>query len=110
MLYAVNSDLLAPATKFGQGNVLQVSVILLTGGVCLSACWIPPQEQTHPQEQTPPQEQTSPKSRHPPPGPHPRGKLRGIRSRPMPKGKLRGIRSRPTPKGEIEGDHVQAHT
>ena len=31
------------------------------------------------------------------PGPHPRGKLRGIRSR-------------PTPKGEIEGDQVQAHT
>ena len=32
-----------------------------------------------------------------PPGPHPRGKLRGIRSR-------------PTPKGEIEGDQIQAHT
>ena len=32
-----------------------------------------------------------------PPGPHPRGKLRGIRSR-------------PTPKGQIEGDQVQAHT
>ena len=31
------------------------------------------------------------------PGPHPRGKLRGIRSR-------------PTPKGEIEGDQIQAHT
>ena len=31
------------------------------------------------------------------PGPHPRGKLRGIRSR-------------PTPKGEIEGDQVQVHT
>ena len=28
------------------------------------------------------------------PGPHPRGKLRGIRSR-------------PTPKGEIEGDQIQ---
>ena len=68
-------------------------------------------------------------------GPHPRGKLRGIRSRPTPKGeiegdqiqahtqrgnwgesdpgphprgKLRGIRSRPTPKGEIEGDQIQA--
>ena len=58
------------------------------------------------------------------PGPHPRGKLRGIRSRPTPKGEiegdqvqahtqggnLRGIRSRPIPKGEIEGDQVQAHT
>ena len=31
------------------------------------------------------------------PGPHPRGKWRGIRSR-------------PTPKGEMEGDQVQAHT
>ena len=31
------------------------------------------------------------------PGPHPRGKLRGIWSR-------------PTPKGEVEGDLVQAHT
>ena len=31
------------------------------------------------------------------PGPHPRGKLRGIRSR-------------PTAKGEIEGDKVQAHS
>ena len=31
------------------------------------------------------------------PGPHPRGKLRGIKSR-------------PTPKGEIEGDQIQAHT
>ena len=31
------------------------------------------------------------------PGPHPRGKLRGIRSR-------------PTPKGEIDGDQIQAHT
>ena len=70
----------------------------------------------------------------PPPGPHPRGKLRGIRSRPTPKGeiqgdqiqahtqggnsggsdpsphprgKFRGIRSRPTPKGEIQGDQDQ---
>ena len=31
------------------------------------------------------------------PGPHPRGKLRGIRSR-------------PTPKGGIEVDQIQAHT
>ena len=27
---------------------------------------------------------------------------------PHPRGKLRGIRSRPTPKGEIEGDQIQA--
>ena len=46
----------------------------------------------------------------PPPGPHPRGKLRGIRSRPTPKGEIEGIRSRPTPKGEIQGDQIQAHT
>ena len=55
----------------------QVSVILLTGGVCLSACW-----DTHPPEQTPPGadkprtdtppradtplEQTPPESRHSP--------------------------------------------
>ena len=45
-----------------------------------------------------------------PPSLHPRGKLRGIRSRPTPKGELRRIRSRPTPKGEIEGDQIQAHT
>ena len=37
------------------------------------------------------------------PGPHPRGKLRGIRSRPTAKGKLRGIQSRPTAKEEVEG-------
>ena len=56
-------------------------------------------------------------SMHSGPGPHPRGKWRGIRSRPTPKGEIegdqvqahtqggnwRGIRSRPTPKGEIEG-------
>ena len=53
-------------------------------------------------------------------GPQPRGKLRGIRSRPTskgelrgsdpgphPRGKFRGIRSRPTPKGEIQGDQDQ---
>ena len=57
------------------------------------------------------------------PGPHPRGKLRGIRSRPTPKGEIEGdqvqahtqgeiegARSRPTLKGEIEGDQVQVHT
>ena len=38
------------------------------------------------------------------PGPHPRGKLRGIRSRPTAKGEVGGIQSRPTAKGEVEGD------
>ena len=45
----------------------------------------PPKKEA-PRKQTP--------QRSPPPGPHPRGKLRGIRSR-------------PTPKGEIEGDQIQ---
>ena len=44
------------------------------------------------------------------PGPHPRGKFRGIWSRPTAKGEVEGIWSRPTAKGEVEGDLVQAHT
>ena len=58
---------LPAATKLGQGNVLQVCLILFTGrGVCLSACW-----GTTPQEQTPPGAITphgadTPQSRHPP--------------------------------------------
>ena len=65
----------------------QVSVILLIGGVCLSACWDTPC-------------QGDPLPRRPPcqgdplPGPHPRRKLRENSSR-------------PTPKGEIEGDQDQ---
>ena len=42
------------------------------------------------------------------PGPHPKGKWRGIWSRPIAKGEIEGIWSRPTAKGEIEGDLVQA--
>ena len=140
---------------------LLVSVILSTGGVCLSACWdtatppkkeappaketplpirppcqetplprrppqeggtpcqrIPPKETSKkeapcqgdplegeppkkkappPKKEEPPTKETPPKKEGPPPGPHPRGKLRGIRSR-------------PTPKGEIDGDQIQAHT
>ena len=37
---------------------LLVSVILLMGGVCLSACWDTPREQTPPQADTPTPEQT----------------------------------------------------
>ena len=37
------------------------------------------------------------------PGPQPRGKLRGIWSRPTTKGKLRGIWSRPITKGKLRG-------
>ena len=33
---------------------LHLFVILFTGGICLSACWDPPQEQTPPREQIPP--------------------------------------------------------
>ena len=65
-----------------------------------------------------------PRRRHPPPGPHPRGKFRGIRSRPTPKGEIEGDQiqahtqrgnlggSDPGthPRGEIEGDQIQAHT
>ena len=51
--------------------------------------------QADPQEGDPPRRR--PPRRNPLPGPPPRGKLRGIRSR-------------PTPKGEIEGDQIQAHT
>ena len=54
---------------------LLVSVILLTEGVCLSACWDttppppsrPPRSRHHPPEQTPPRSR-HPRSRHPPPG------------------------------------------
>ena len=51
---------------------LHMSVILFTGGVCLSACWdIPPEQTPPPREQTPPgadtpQEQTP--QEQPPPG------------------------------------------
>ena len=37
------------------------------GGVCLSAYWDAPWEQTPPRSRHPPWEQTSPRSRHPPP-------------------------------------------
>ena len=59
----------------------------------------PPQKETPlprrppPRRKHPPAKET-PQEGGPPPGPHPRGKLRGIRSR-------------PTPKGEIEGDQIQ---
>ena len=99
--------------SLGQGNIFApVCHSVHRGGVCSWGVW----------------------SREGPPDPHPRGKLRGITSRPTPKGeiegdqiqahtqgghwggsdpgphprgKLRGIRSRPTPTGEIEGDQVQ---
>ena len=82
----------------------------------------PPWKEATPQKEAPPKKEAHPKKEAPPPGPHPRGKLRGIRSRPTPKGEIEGdqiqahtqggnwggIRSRPAPKGEIEGDLIQA--
>ena len=50
-----------PQTKFVKVMFLQMSVILFTGGVCLSACW-----DTSPRSR-PPWEQTPPRSRPPPP-------------------------------------------
>ena len=47
---------------------LHLSVILFTGGVCLSACWDTPRSR-YPPEQTPPQEQRPPRADTPhPPG------------------------------------------
>ena len=46
---------------------LHLSVILFTGGVCLSACWdTTPPEQTPPGSRHPPEQQPPPRSRHPP--------------------------------------------
>ena len=76
---------------------LHLSVILFTGGDCLSVCWTTPLPRRPPlcQGDPRPAKETSPAKETPPSGPHPRGKLRGIRSR-------------PTPKGEIEGDQIQS--
>ena len=52
-----------------------------------------PPGKVNPLPRRPPREEGTPQEGEPPPGPHPRGKLRGIRSRPTPK-----------------GDQVQAHT
>ena len=80
--------------SLGQGNIYAPVCHSVHGGVCLSACG-----NTTPlcQGDPPAKETPLPRRHPPPPGPHPRGKLRGIRSR-------------PTPKGEIEGDQIQAHT
>ena len=51
-----------PQRSWAKVMFLQASVILLMGGVCLSACW-----------DTPPWEQTSPRSRHNPPRSRPPG-------------------------------------
>ena len=113
---------------------LHLSVILFMGeGSASVHAGIPPPLGADPPCQGDPPAKETPKI--PPPGPHPRGKLRGIKSRPTPKGeiegdqiqahtkggnwggsgpgphprgKFRGIRSRPTSKGDIQGDQDQS--
>ena len=102
-----------PQQSCGQGYVFtRVCDSVHRGGVCLSACWDtatprgrhPPKEGGTPKKETPregeppkkeaPPKKETPLPRRPPcqgdllPGPHPRGKLRGIRSRPTPKGEI----------------------
>ena len=117
--------LLPPANEvWGKVIFSEASVILLTWGVCFSACWdTPPLPRRPPAKETPCQGDPSRSTNRgeiegdqvqahrqggnwggSDPGPHPRGNLRGIRSRPTPKGEFRGIRSRPTSKWEIQGD------
>ena len=68
---------------FAKVMFLQLSIILFTGGVCLSAYWDtypPPQEQTpHGADTPPPEQQTTPwsrlpQSRHPAWSRHPRSR------------------------------------
>ena len=132
---------LLPPTDEVWGKVIfsQTSVILLTGGSASVHAGIhppprrPPCQGNLPCQGDPPTKETptkeTPLQAHTQggnwggsdPGPHPRGKLRGIRSRPTPKGaiqgdqiqahtqggKFRGIRCRPTSKWEIQGDQDQ---
>ena len=50
-----------PQRSWGKVTFLHVSVILFSGGLCLSACCdTPPTGSRHPPEQTPPREQTPP--------------------------------------------------
>ena len=99
-----NEFLLPPANEvWGKVMFLQVSVILFPGGSTWSRgeggawSWGVPGPRAAP----------GPRGS---PGPQPRGKLRGIWSRPTIQGEVEGIWSRPTTKGEVEGDLVQAHT
>ena len=67
--YTCKGSLPSANEVWGKVMFLQVSVILLTGGVCLSACWdtnTPPAPGAdNPPKQTPPLEQTPP-GKHPP--------------------------------------------
>ena len=69
-----------PQRSWGKVMFLQASVILLTGGVCLSACW-----DSFPGPGTPPtrSRHNTPRSRHPP---HPRTRNPPPRSRPPSQG------------------------
>ena len=94
---------LPPANEvWGKVIFSQSSVILLTGGVCLSACWDTPPCQGDPPPGRPPSCQGDPPANETP-----------LPTRPPCQGEtpLQGDPpSRPTPRGEIEGDQVQAHS
>ena len=71
----VNATLLPPANEVCEGYVFTRVCHSVHGGVCLSACWVTPQEagtppprsRHTPQEQTPPRPRAdTPLSRHPP--------------------------------------------
>ena len=97
--------------SLGQGYIFTGICHSVNRGVCLSACWDTPPCQGHPPaKETPPCQEPSSLQGDPPPGHTQGGNLRGSGSGPQPRGKFRGIRSRPTPKGEIQGDQIQAHT
>ena len=99
-----------PQRSCGQGNAFTAVCDSVHGGVCLSACW-ETTPQGDPPRRRPPKKEAPPKQT-PQEGDPPRRRppRRSPLPGPPPRGKLRGIRSRPTPKGEIEGDQIQAHT
>ena len=73
--YWFKASFYRPQRSWAKVMFLQASVILSTGGVCLSACWDarpPPPEQTHPPGADTPLNQApltrhTPRTRHPPP-------------------------------------------
>ena len=59
-----------PQRSWAKVMFLQASVILSTGGVCLSACWdTTPPDRTKPSWARPLPRADTPSTRHPPPGP-----------------------------------------
>ena len=91
---------------------LHLSVILFTGGVCLSACWDTPREQTPPGADTP-QSRQPPQSRHPPGADtprsrHPPGADTPPRSRHPPEQTPPGSRHPPPPRKQTPAYGLQA--